>query len=670
MHNSYAAETSYGTVGQALYYTDLKRWEFIRNPACDYQELRAIGIEYLAIKPRSLSFEGSKANAHKSKQRKLLSLKYPEVIPAIPLLFDITKGDGDSIDRQGTARFGDLLSSGRAVDADNRKTKSSYRLFAVPDGDHGKDLKLYLVHVEYHSWRKDKRSWLAIPHIQNSEPGWWQGQSGPIEQVCFAPGIDQQSTLLAIRSSASIYILKPLYRRSPLAQSEHHAKAALYLESCIDANQLLYVGCDTEPQSVFIHVSFNPWYKRQFVVIDSSGYWTIYEIKGKANSSKGYQALRIERNKLSKFEGRDKYLSLELGDFEWAKVFWIKDVNMIIACSRLGLTVFDMKDRLVSIHDINLRLGANDVILDVQRCIEIDDLIVILTSFIISVVRIDRMIQHSKISDSDFTEIHPKILHSWRHNRDCRDKSLRFCYTIDNECKTITFDCITESRADVDNSADIKIVLYSRSKRLLSLHTFLIPQDDFSVPAAIFDPIELQYSTVMSKKAQKNFILNVLIEPLVRENARQKFSVQMDVPVISNLSVPYYILVILWDDYSVTESVHYLKGKRDNVHVEKPSFVKRGPLSKTRVGPLDDIIMNNEYNRQPAIGIPGNDCQSVPYDQSLSSRCSSRKAVRRASNFGEILHHKPDICDSLNDLTNLIQVFLAEELYMGTKLNW
>ena len=668
MHKSHAIETSYGTIGQALYSSDLKRWEFLRDPEHGCQELRALGIDCLAIGSSSSSSEGSTPHVHEPRQRKFLSIRYPEVTPAIPLLLEVAKSNIDSVSEQGTPEFGDLISLGRAVDVDNRKTKSAYRLLAVPDGDHGKDLKLYLTHVEQYGWRRDKRNWLAIPRIQNSEPGWWQGRSGPIQQVSFAPSIAGQSTLLAIRFPTSIFILKPLYRRKSIVQPIHFARDTL--GSCIDANQLLSVSYDAQPQGMFVHVSFNPWYKRQFVVIDSNGNWTIYEVKGKANSSRGYQALQIERNKLSKFRGRDNHSPLESEDKKWAKIFWIKDVNMVVASTRLGLMVFDMKQKLVSSHDLNLRLSANDIILDVQQCNDINDLVIVLTSFVISIVRIDRLSQPLKTSDPDCGEVRAEILHTWKHNRDSRDKSLQICHTIDNECENCPFNQIVEFRTDVVNFADIKVVLYSQSKCLFSFHAFLIPQDYFSIPAAVLDPVELQFSPTISKKAHSNFILNAIIEPLTRENGLQESSVQTDIPTDLSLSIQYYILIILWDDYSVTESVHYFKSKRDGILVDKPLLFKKGPLSKTRVGPLDDAMADSEHNKQLRTGIQSNECPLAPYKQYSSSRRSKRIAVSRTVNFGEILQYRSDVCDSLNDLANIIRDFSDKRPNVGTTYNW
>lgn len=204
----------------------------------------------------------------------------------------------------------------------------------------------------------------------------------------------------------------------------------------------------------------------------------------------------------------------------------------------------------------------------------------------------------------------------------------------------------------------------------MTLHTFLIPQDKFSVPAAVFDPVELQYSPIMSKKAQNNIILNAMIAPLTRGYATQGFSVQSEEPANPNLNVRYYILVILWDDYSVTESVHYLTNKRDDTHIEKPLLVKRGPLSKTRVGSLDDVMAENEHNGQLINSIHSHECQLVTYKQNPSSRKIRKNAVPRTVNFGEILHYKSDICDSLDDLADIIRGFSDDNPYSDIAYSW
>ena len=439
MHKPHTAEISYGTIGQAFYNTDLSQWEFTRD-LNEFQKLRIFGIDGLAVaSSRNAAPEGSSTFVQKSQQRKLLSLRYPETIPAIPLLSEIAKEEIDAkylLDLSALC-YGDLISTGRATDFDNRKVKSAYKLFAFPDGKFNTDLRIHLAHTEYYCSARAEKAWLAIPRIQDVDPGWWRGKAGPIQQICFASSTDDQSDLLAIRSSRAISILKPLHRRSPIAQPAPPAKLSSFSESCIDANQLLSVSCDTKPWSVFVDVNFNPWHKRQFAAIDSNGNWTIYEIKGKAGSKRTFRALQMERDKLSKVEPCDWRPASGLEDDQWGKIFWIKDINMILACNRLDLALFDMEEGIISIHHIKVELAASEIILDVQKCIGIDDLVIVLTCSAISLIRVDRMANPEVSTQPGVSKVRSEILHTWRHNRDQSDKTLRLCHTVVNCCKIV-----------------------------------------------------------------------------------------------------------------------------------------------------------------------------------------------------------------------------------------
>ena len=437
MHKHHAPETSYGTLGQAVYDTDLKKWEFNRDPN-GFKKLRPVGIEGIAAASHESTIH-KRDGSHVSdvQQKKLLSSRYPELIPAIPLLsrLAIEEAIAEPVSNLDIVHNGDLVSLGRALDFDNRKVKSAYRLLAFPDENHNADLRIHLLRTDYYKFARAEKDWLAIPRTQEIEPGWWRSKGGPIQQTCFAPSTDEQSTLLAVRTPQSISVLKPLYRQRPVIRPGPSSRLSSVSESCIDANPLIIVSCDNEPGSVFVDVSFNPWYRRQVVVADSDGRWIIYEIKGKANSKKPFRASRVESNVLFKTDLFDCHPTFDSEDKGWGRVLWINDVNMILVCNRLDLAVFDMEDEISSTHHIRFELGKGDIILDVQKCIGIDDLLIILTSSIISLIRVNRKAQHKTSSHSGTSKAYIETIHTWRHNRDQADRSLRMCHAIDKCCK-------------------------------------------------------------------------------------------------------------------------------------------------------------------------------------------------------------------------------------------
>lgn len=91
--------------------------------------------------------------------------------------------------------------------------------------------------------------------------------------------------------------------------------------------------------SVHAHVEFNPWYERQFAIIDESGKWRIWDIEGRQRRDLRMQTdLAVEEYTYGRISSTDD----ETGK-GWGRIVWGGDLNTIMACDRKRAGLFDIR---------------------------------------------------------------------------------------------------------------------------------------------------------------------------------------------------------------------------------------------------------------------------------------------------------------------------------------
>jgi RNA polymerase I-specific transcription initiation factor RRN6 len=84
------------------------------------------------------------------------------------------------------------------------------------------------------------------------------------------------------------------------------------------------------------HVAFNPWYEKQFGIIDEGGRWRVYDLEGAQARD-----WRIRSN-VKVVEMGKGYVGAE-GGTGWGRLLWGADVNSVIACDRKRAGLFDIR---------------------------------------------------------------------------------------------------------------------------------------------------------------------------------------------------------------------------------------------------------------------------------------------------------------------------------------
>ena len=230
-----------------------------------------------------------------------------------------------------------------------------------------------------------------------------------------------------------------------------------------------------------------------------------------------------------------------------------------------------------------------------------------------------------------------------------------------------------------DFHADIRILLYSRRKSFLSLHTIAFHQNGMSLNTILHNPTDIQHNSLVDEKARDNHILTILFEPLKREKAKIKVLDRVIPPSSTGPRVSYYMLYILWSDFSVIESVYYILEQDDVVNVEKLMLVRKGPLSRSRIGTFDFAVSDSGYiENTQSNDSPTKSPKILDHKEPFPLQNTSRprmtgKARIRGGNLGVILRERTSSYDSPSSLPSFVQTlrrFLLEDSISDSCSTW
>lgn len=131
---------------------------------------------------------------------------------------------------------------------------------------------------------------------------------------------------LAVRAAGSTTVLKHTRLQFPVPGQMSRFTAHPVVE--------VYAG-----QSTHAHVEFNPWYERQFAIIDEKGKWKIWDIEGRQSRD-----ARIRRP-IAAVE----YTSGHVPSADdntgrgWGRIVWGGDLYTVLACDRRRAGLFDIR---------------------------------------------------------------------------------------------------------------------------------------------------------------------------------------------------------------------------------------------------------------------------------------------------------------------------------------
>jgi len=232
--------------------------------------------------------------------------------------------------------IGKLLDFGKAMDVENKRTRmldtAAFAMGAVGDelGVAGVAGKI----VDDGDTRTKGK--VVIPRILvgPGEEGciahkFWS----PIRQIIFAGGADDEmgKPYLAVRTLAGTTIFMPTRLQTPLPGRTNR----------FWPKKLLTIRNEDMYGNTHAHVEFNPWFEKQFAVLDEKGGWKIWDTEGRQRKGTNDHIVKEYANgRMPTDDGSEDVIG------GWGRLCWGGDLNTILVAGRKRAGVFDLRVNL------------------------------------------------------------------------------------------------------------------------------------------------------------------------------------------------------------------------------------------------------------------------------------------------------------------------------------
>lgn len=329
-----------------------------------------------------------------------------------------------------------LLDLGHAVDFENDDSGSRVvPIAAFASGECGNSISFRRLEEDTLELRSRTTS-IRIPSIGKTDAAEWLAGGAPVRQICFARTVEEKATWMAARCPSSTTIFRPLYHRDPVSTNTYSDGDLMFSRgaqnSRLDANPLIEISNLRTGGFAHADVTFNPWYQRQFAIVDQRGNWGIWDISGRHRRSKGNWSATCVRSGALPWSDIEDGIVLDNKPRHdgWATIEWAGDVNTLLVCDRRCPMLYRMEGDQVWPIPIELGLKRrSEWILDIKRSSSNAS-----HAFILTTTRIFWLeITPNTDLDRGGPEhtLYPRL--SWRHYRDPEDTTLRLSPLLTNE---------------------------------------------------------------------------------------------------------------------------------------------------------------------------------------------------------------------------------------------
>jgi hypothetical protein len=356
-------------------------------------------------------------------------------------------------------------------------------IIAIVGGMCGDKVRLVVHKKVDFGWTLRSGTNLQVPEIHGDEC-WWFGGGAPVQQIKASQSSEKNEARLAVQSSASTTILRPVYNRYPVRISPvaGHGTSEMQPPSRLDPNPVATITSTMTGGAVHADASFNPWYPRQIAIINRRMKWSIWDVEGKAPAdvtagptgnlcTDGYHD--SEKPEVDPVDG-------------WGCVCWVA-VDKLIVCNRRTLAIYHIADEAVKLPSHGL-----DFLLESEWILEVkNDPANLPDIFVLTSVRLIWLRVGSTGTSEEGGEsvARGQNLLSWRHFRTAGDVSLSLHILLEDACERRHFGLLFHCQLTID-IADV-VLIYSRLNPLASIYRFNIPSEDSSIPASLSDPSQL-----------------------------------------------------------------------------------------------------------------------------------------------------------------------------------
>jgi hypothetical protein len=307
LHQDELRSINYGHFGIPLYNSSLKKWTFSKLTESNARFEQLGNIEELAqgkgsakqetyLRDQADDREERYDRALEAELRQLI-VGFPEIQSAEDLvrpMVRLSEGIAHALSEYDPA-IGELLSIGNATRT-LEHGQEMIRLLGMPGGQCGEALRLVRLRNQVYDFAGGRT--FSIDTL-SEEAGWWTGKGAPIQQICFARTLnkEEKNSLLAVRLPGCVIMMFPRIRARPVPAP------GIKLEqppgpSRIDPNVLFELSSQQAHGQQLSDVAFNPWNKREFVVIDQAGQWTTFSVERKSEKAPVYKPKTLNQGQL------------------------------------------------------------------------------------------------------------------------------------------------------------------------------------------------------------------------------------------------------------------------------------------------------------------------------------------------------------------------------------
>lgn len=548
----------YGHFGNAFYHPDEQTWQFEKAPGLP-RILEPIGHPEISVPP-SRPFSSSPLtngdteppSVRCEKEKTELVKLVPSLQPARTLLEPLlhaSEAIENTTSRHDPVR-GSLLSFGRIFDASTRRTT---QVAAFASGPTGSDLRVVQVQLQKQGWDDSRDVWLEMPVI-NGEEAIWRNEGPPVQQICFAQPLESGENLLAVRTTSRVMIFKPVLRKT--GPNRLHLKP-LFEASTADNEGITHAD-----------VAFNPWFPRQFAIIDQAARWRIWEFRSRESSDAS--CIHASTN-----DDQDAVDS-DPND-GWARLIWTCNPSVVLLATRRKVTLHDITATWSQLQEINVKVsGSSSWVLDVATVPSDPARLLILTTTHIYVVA---------VKDTN-GEARAQTALQIRHFRDSEDITLRFTPFRDDE------GMFWLSGHDVKPANDrLALTIVLRSSLSPTLVSFrLIISDDQKM--ILNDPIQFELGFSEDQSDDRATILSLHMQSVA---IAEKRSTNVEDTLIGHLrqeECRFNTLTMLKNDLSIN-SVLFLDHRSDQPTLIPAPPTWRGKLLGTSSKIKDDFVVDD-----------------------------------------------------------------------------
>lgn len=293
-------------------------------------------------------------------------------------------------------------------------------VIAIPHGEAGHVLRLIRPGIERHGWGSKNSVIVSLLGAKPLDCGHWVGTGGTIHQISFAEDGNVASTWLAVRQAFETTIFRPMYYSIPQPAVVPVGYGQMYPPSRLSTNPVAVLTAERTGSNRHVDIAFNPYYTRQFAVVDDTGSWSIWDIEGRVRQQSTLELIPGKSGHIY-----DDYLhDPSLNDLNsadgWHKFLWAGNVSTIVVCNRRHIAIFDIKSSPFRLNGTEiLPPSSTDWIRDVKRSPQNVSHLFVLTSSRIFWVEVIAAAE-DKEGDSG---IRPIL--SYRHFLDANDGTLK-----------------------------------------------------------------------------------------------------------------------------------------------------------------------------------------------------------------------------------------------------